>query len=154
MKYKENQNIDLKFQKISKKKRFEDYEIDEFQRSNKINYRNSQDTREFRCVNCGAMVGIPISGSKQRNHCPNCLHSLHLDKAPGDRSSECGSIMEPISIWVRKEEWIILHRCKGCGVIHSNRIASDDNEMLLLSIASQAMARPAFYLYEDCNGDK
>jgi len=59
----------------------------------------------------------------------------------------------PISIWVRKEEWAILHRCKGCGIIHSNRIASDDNEIILLSIATQAIARPSFFLYEDRNID-
>lgn len=149
MKTKGNDRFDSNFQKIQKQKRFDDFSEDDYIKPVKVNYRKTQSTDEFRCVNCGIMVGAPYSGSKQRNHCPNCLHSRHVDNSPGDRSANCGSVMEPISIWVRKEEWTILHRCKGCGVIHSNRIASDDNEMLLLSIASQAMARPPFLMYED-----
>ncbi|MCC5813122.1 MAG: RNHCP domain-containing protein [Leptospira sp.] len=149
MKDKGNNKFDSNFQKIKKQKKFDDYDADDYKKSAKVNYRKTQDKGEFRCINCGIMVGIPLSGSRQRNHCPNCLHSRHVDNSPGDRSADCGSVMEPISIWVRKEEWTILHRCKGCGVIHSNRIASDDNEMMLLSIASQAMARPPFLMYED-----
>lgn len=30
------------------------------------------------------------AGSNHRNHCPNCLYSLHVDIEPGDRESECG----------------------------------------------------------------
>lgn len=39
---------------------------------------------------------------KQKNHCPNCLTSLHIDNQPGDRSSNYGGHMEPIGVWVRK----------------------------------------------------
>lgn len=56
--------------------------------------------------------------------------------------------MEPISIWVRGEEWVLLHRCLGCGVIHANRIAPDDNEGLLLALAARPLGRPAFPLYQ------
>ena len=36
--------------------------------------------------------------------------------------------MEPIAVWVRKNgEWAIIHRCKICGALSSNRIAADDN---------------------------
>ena len=32
--------------------------------------------------------------------------------------------MEPIAITVRGDgEWVLIHRCNGCGVLHSNRIA-------------------------------
>lgn len=54
--------------------------------------------------------------------------------------------MEPISIWVRNDEWVLIHRCKGCGTIRSNRIAVDDNETLLLSLAARPLGRPAFPL--------
>ena len=38
--------------------------------------------------------------------------------------------MEPITVWVRKNgEWAIIHRCKICGALSSNRIAADDNPM-------------------------
>ena len=31
--------------------------------------------------------------------------------------------MEPIAVWVRKNgEWAIIHRCKVCGALSSNRI--------------------------------
>ena len=30
------------------------------------------------------------------------LSSLHVDEEPGDRASDCGGIMEPVAVWVRK----------------------------------------------------
>lgn len=110
---------------------------------------SSRDTHagDFRCRKCRVMIGPSQSGTKQRNHCPLCLHSLHVDHRPGDRSADCGSIMEPISIWVRGDEWVLLHRCRGCGVIHSNRIAPDDSEIILLSLAARPLGRPAFPLF-------
>lgn len=56
--------------------------------------------------------------------------------------------MEAIAIWVRGEEWVLLHRCMGCGVIHANRIAPDDNEVLLLSLAARPLGRPAIPLFQ------
>ena len=36
-------------------------------------------------------VVVPIgAGTQHRNHCPNCLTSLHLDNEPGDRAANCG----------------------------------------------------------------
>ena len=69
--------------------------------------------------------------------------SLHVDEEPGDRASDCGGIMEPVAVWVRKGgEWAIIHRCRRCGVLHSNRVAADDNPMLLMSIALKPLAQP------------
>ena len=42
------------------------------------------------------------AGTQHRNHCPNCLTSLHLDNEPGDRAADCGGQMEPVAVWVRK----------------------------------------------------
>ncbi|BDA78988.1 RNHCP domain-containing protein [Leptospira kobayashii] len=139
------------FVKITKKKKFDDFDSEEEskERNKQITYRNNSCQDEFRCKHCKAMIGRIGFGTSQRNHCPNCLHSLHVDKSPGDRASDCGSIMEPISIWVRKEEWVLLHRCKGCGVIHANRIGPDDNEILLLSLAAKALAKPCVPLYKE-----
>ena len=39
-------------------------------------------------------------------------------------------------------EWSIVHRCSQCGALRANRIAGDDNEALLLSIAMRPIARP------------
>ena len=82
---------------------------------------------------------------KRRNHCPNCLTSLHIDNQPGDRLSNCGGHMEPIGVWIRKNgEWALIHRCKRCGKITSNRIAADDNPMKLMAIALKPLCEPPF----------
>ena len=55
--------------------------------------------------------------------------------------------MEPIGIEVRAGgEWAIIHRCAGCGVLRTNRIAGDDSERTLLALALRPIARPAFPL--------
>ena len=59
-------------------------------------------TDSFTCKVCGRLVTPEGAGSGHRNHCPNCLFSLHLDEEPGDRSSDCGGRMEPVAVWVRK----------------------------------------------------
>lgn len=46
----------------------------------------------------------------------------------------------------------VSHRCRTCGVLHSNRVAADDNRMLLLSIAARTRAQPAFPL-DRCDPD-
>ena len=69
----------------------------------------------FTCKVCGRLCTPENAGSGHRNHCPNCLSSLHVDIEPGDRASDCGGIMEPIAVWVRKGgEWAIIHRCMRC----------------------------------------
>ena len=99
-------------------------------------FRTHPCTDVFTCKECGRVVVPDGAGSGHRNHCPNCLYSVHLDNKPGDRESDCHGKMEPIGVWVRKGgEWAIVHRCKICGKIASNRIAADDNPMKLMSLA-------------------
>lgn len=101
----------------------------------------------FTCRVCGRPVVPAGAGSDHRNHCPNCLSSLHVDDEPGDRSADCGGIMGAIGVWVRKNgEWAVIHRCRRCGVLHSNRAAADDNPMKLMSIAMKPVAFPPFPL--------
>lgn len=101
----------------------------------------------FTCKVCGRLVVPAGAGSDHRNHCPNCLCSLHVDIEPGDRQSDCGGIMEPIAVWVRKNgEWAVIHRCRRCGALSSNRIAADDNPMKLMSIAMKPVSLPPFPL--------
>ncbi len=54
-------------------------------------------------------------------------------------------------IWMRllfgfakNGEWAIIHRCRQCGELSSNRIAADDNPMKLMSIAMKPIAVPPF----------
>ena len=53
----------------------------------------------FTCKVCDRLCTPQNAGSDHRNHCPNCLSSLHVDIEPGDRASDCGGIMEPIAVW-------------------------------------------------------
>ena len=75
------------------------------------------------------MVGLPPSGGRQRNHCPYCLHSLHMDgRTPGDRASGCRALMAPVGVFARpKGEQALVHRCLGCGFERHNRVAADDD---------------------------
>jgi len=51
--------------------------------------------------------------------------------------------MEPAAVTVRSDgEWAIIHRCVGCAVLHENRIAGDDNVMVLMALAARPLARP------------
>lgn len=108
-------------------------------------YKNNPCEEVFECKVCGRLVVPEFAGTEHRNHCPNCLSSLHVDNEPGDRESDCGGYMDPIAVWVRKNgEWTILHRCRRCGKIVSNRCAADDNPMKLMFIAMKPLCEPPF----------
>lgn len=110
-------------------------------------YQNHPCTETFVCSHCGRTVTPQGAGSDHRNHCPYCLFSKHLDITPGDREADCGGSMEPIAVWVRKNgEWAVIHRCKICGTLCSNRIAADDNPMKLMSLAMRPVSSPPFPL--------
>ena len=95
----------------------------------------------FSCSNCGAAVPARAYGTRERNHCPHCLHSLHVDIAVGDRRSLCRGTMEPISLWKRSDgELAIIHRCKRCGTLKSNRVAGDDSDSRLIALARRVAA--------------
>lgn len=108
-------------------------------------YKTHPCDESFTCRNCGYPVVPSGAGSDHRNHCPNCLCSVHLDIEPGDRESDCGGLMEPVAVWVRKNgEWAIIHRCRRCGAFSSNRVAADDNPVKLMSIAMKPIGSPPF----------
>ncbi len=110
-------------------------------------YKNHACKDSFECKTCGRLITSVGAGTQHRNHCSNCLCSFHVDDEPGDRASDCGSIMEPVAVWVRKDgEWAIIHRCRRCGKFSSNRIAADDNPMKLMSIAMKPLTSPPFPL--------
>ena len=110
-------------------------------------YKTHANEESFTCRVCGRLVTPGGAGTDHRNHCPNCLASVHLDIEPGDREADCGGVMEPVGVWVRKGgEWAIIHRCRLCGMLSSNRIAADDNPMKLMSIAMKPLTSPPFPL--------
>ena len=73
--------------------------------------RFTKNDNDFVCLNCGFKVSA--LGKTSRNHCPKCLHSLHVDIMPGDRLCECRGIMEPISAEPDpKKGFVITYKCK------------------------------------------
>ena len=110
-------------------------------------FKHTHSGKQFICRYCGRSVKAEAPGTGHRNHCPWCLRSVHLDNQPGDRASACGSVMEPIAVSIRRgKEWMLIHRCNVCGTLKENRIAGDDNEWALLSLAVRPVAQPPFPL--------
>jgi rubrerythrin len=98
--------------------------------------RREQPSEAFKCRRCKAFIGAPPSGGRHRNHCPSCLWSLHVDhKTPGDRASECRSLMEPVGSLARLNgEQAVVHRCRACGIERHCRVAADDSPLLLMKL--------------------
>ena len=101
----------------------------------------------FWCKHCGAYVyTLPgSSGVQNRNHCPFCLWSRHVDHfQAGDRLSACKAIMQPIGLTLKQTrnkyaccsigELMLIHRCRDCGKLSINRIAADDQAELVTRI--------------------
>jgi hypothetical protein len=69
------------------------------------------------------------------------------DDVPGDRDADCDGSMEPIGVTAREDgEWALVHRCRTCATVHVNRIAGDDNPLMLMRLAVRPLARPPFPL--------
>lgn len=94
----------------------------------------------FLCEHCGASVE-PLPSGSYRNHCPNCLHSKHVDDAgPGDRESSCGGLMRPVMIEQSgKKGWLVTHVCNRCGKRIVNKLAPDDDMAVAARISAEAV---------------
>ncbi len=121
----------------------------------------------FKCIHCGKEVNTEGDiGTRNRNHCPFCLYSLHLDRnIPGDRKEDCKGEMVPIGIAfknVKKDKYgkekfgeiMLVHRCTKCGDISKNRIANDDNTDEILRIAEESVNEEELKeVYRQIHGD-
>lgn len=109
-------------------------------------YREAQEA-SFRCAHCHYQVSAShlLAGVQNRNHCPYCLWSRHVDSLKaGDRLASCKAEMKPIGLTLkatRKKygpakagELMLIHQCQGCGKISINRIAADDTPARLLEV--------------------
>jgi DNA-directed RNA polymerase subunit RPC12/RpoP len=74
---------------------------------------------------CGKSVNS--LGYTSRDHCPYCLHSIHIDINPGDRKNTCLGDLEPIDIEKYRDSYKIVYKCKKCGITHKNIMANDDD---------------------------
>ena len=99
------------------------------------NKRFTKNDEGFICKNCEKIVE-PLRYTS-RNHCPYCLHSLHIDVMPGDRLNDCGGVLEPfLTVPDSKNGWIIHFRCVKCGVEGKNKAARDDCDVLLIRLTN------------------
>lgn len=82
----------------------------------------------FICGRCGRSVP-PLQSGSYRNHCPYCLWSQHVDRAPGDRLETCRGLMKPVDLeHSGKKGYIIIHCCTTCGATRRNKAALNDPE--------------------------
>ena len=107
---------------------------------------------DFMCSHCQAFVSSAhqISGVHNRNHCPYCLWSCHLDLyAAGDRLSACKAMMKPIGLTMKKGrnkyrlesggELMLVHECVECHAISINRIAADDDAEIVITVFQESL---------------
>jgi hypothetical protein len=100
----------------------------------------------FLCKHCNTYItsaSFP-SGVKNRNHCPCCLWSRHMDwREAGDRLSACKALMKPIGLTVKTTskkygsgwgELMLIHLCTECESLSINRIAADDMEQRIFNV--------------------
>ncbi|MBN2117397.1 MAG: RNHCP domain-containing protein [Anaerolineales bacterium] len=108
---------------------------------------------DFRCAHCHALVSSAhlLSGVNNRNHCPYCLWSCHLDLfAAGDRLSACKAPMKPIGLTMKKSrnkyqrerggELMLVHECVECRTLSINRIAADDDSETVMAVFTESFA--------------
>ena len=93
---------------------------------------------EFICENCGKNVSK--LNYSCRDHCPYCLYAKHVDIFPGDRAETCHGLLEPIGIENNsKKGYVIVYKCKRCGMIRKNIAAKDDNMSLIIRLSANPL---------------
>ena len=108
---------------------------------------------DFKCAHCHVLVSSAhmLSGVNNRNHCPYCLWSCHLDLyAAGDRLSACKAPMKPIGLTLKRGrnkyqrdaggELMLIHQCMDCRTLSINRIAADDDPEAILAVFHESLA--------------
>lgn len=119
---------------------------------------------DFRCAHCRAIVSSThlLSGVNNRNHCPYCLWSCHLDLfVAGDRLSACKAPMKPIGLTMKKGrnkyqreprgELMLIHACVECQALSINRIAADDDSDNIMAVFEKSftLAHPVHALCQE-----
>lgn len=113
--------------------------------------RNLNINADFTCAHCGNYVsaGYLLAGVQNRNHCPYCLWSRHLDLyQAGDRLAACKAPMQPVGLTLKRSqkkyaskrdgELMLIHLCTDCAEVSINRIAADDLTPVLLDVWAAA----------------
>ena len=116
---------------------------------------------DFKCAHCGVIVSSAhfLSGVNNRNHCPYCLWSCHLDLyAAGDRLSACKGQMKPIGLTMKNGrnkyrldkhgELMLIHQCVECEDLSINRIAADDEPSHIVNVFESSLEKQ---IHDLCN---
>ena len=117
---------------------------------------------DFKCAHCHVIVSSAhfLSGVNNRNHCPYCLWSCHLDLyAAGDRLSACKGPMKPVGLTLKKGrnkyqreprgELMLVHECVECGTLSINRIAADDDASTIMTVFQSSIEN---HIHTKCEG--
>lgn len=120
---------------------------------------------DFRCAHCRNLVSAEhlVSGVNNRNHCPYCLWSRHLDLfAAGDRLSACKGQMKVIGLTMKLGrnkyrlgsggELMLVHECIECGTLSINRIAADDDPKSIWEVFNESLLS-GYRIRARCEGD-
>jgi len=120
---------------------------------------------DFRCAHCNQLVSAEhvVSGVNNRNHCPYCLWSRHLDLfVAGDRLSACKGQMKSIGLTMKKSrnkyrlesrgELMLVHECVACGILSINRIAADDDPESIWEVFHDSL-RSGYELQTRCDAE-
>ena len=116
-------------------------------RTGMLRLYRTQASDGFTCKHCGWFVSAitAVSGVINRNHCPYCLWSRHLDLfQAGDRLCACKASMRPVGLALKKTrkkygraglgELLLVHLCIECAEASLNRLAADDDPEVILKV--------------------
>jgi hypothetical protein len=108
---------------------------------------------DFTCQHCHSYVSTAawLSRVQNRNHCPYCLWSRHLDLfEAGDRLAACKAPMRPIGLTLKRNrnkyahtvsgELMLVHLCTDCERLSINRIAADDLSEAILEVFEASLS--------------
>ncbi len=120
---------------------------------------------DFKCLHCHNYVSAAawMAGVQNRNHCPYCLWSRHLDLfEAGDRLAACKAPMRPVGLTLKRSrnkyassvsgELMLVHLCTDCERISINRIAADDVPMAILEVFETSLTG-SIWLPEQIEGN-
>ena len=110
---------------------------------------------DFKCQHCGSYVSAArfIAGVGNRNHCPYCLWSRHMDLfEAGDRLAACKAPMRPVGLTLKRSrnkyasaangELMLVHKCTDCERSSINRIAADDISDAIMEVYEASLKEP------------
>lgn len=92
---------------------------------------------DFVCEKCKTKV----KGDGYTDHCPTCLWSKHVDISPGDRKASCKGMMEPSSVNIKGDGFIIYYRCIRCGLENRVKSTSKDNTEEIIKINKKSFLK-------------